>query len=224
MYALRVIYDNLGEYLKAVGCYKSFSKALTGEHDNFAHALAHCSIGVSYFMLGAAYSEKARYHFQEMTVVADVYGKFVAHSNLGLLSLYTGDGESAVNYHQHAYKYAVDMGSVPAQCVASGNLGLTAFANKDFGSAKMCMVRCMKLARSLRAGKTEGMVTALLGDIAQAEGDYQAARELFHTTRSMAHSQGLQSDSNSARVNEGIANAHRDMEARMKDLAAVMTY
>mmetsp|Transcript_11005 Transcript_11005/g.20939 ORF Transcript_11005/g.20939 Transcript_11005/m.20939 type:complete len:690 (-) Transcript_11005:219-2288(-) len=50
-YSMGVVYDNMKEYLKAIECYKAFQTVLEATEDKFADALAHNSIGVSYYNL-----------------------------------------------------------------------------------------------------------------------------------------------------------------------------
>lgn len=84
MFNRGVLYDNMGDASAALRCYKDLLRASLETGDVVGEALACNCIGVTLQMQGPTkLSEALKYHQQHLAV-ADVPGKFIAHSNLGL--------------------------------------------------------------------------------------------------------------------------------------------
>lgn len=207
-YSMGVLYDNNREYLKAIECYKDFAETLVLTEDKFAQALAHNSIGVSYMNWGGPGSvEEALRHHTLHRDLADVPGKFIAFTNLGLLHLRLKNAQSAAVNHQHALRCAIRMASIAGQSVAIGNLGLAAMANDDLMSARVCLERHLELTRQLGDLESERTALQKLGEIANKQGAYNDAAESFSGAWKMANETGDTQMASISKVNLGVARA-----------------
>lgn len=84
MFNRGVLHDNAGEAGQALRCYKDLLRASLEIGDVVSEALACNCIGVTLQMQGAhKVGEALKYHTQHLAA-ADVPGKFIAHSNIGL--------------------------------------------------------------------------------------------------------------------------------------------
>jgi tetratricopeptide (TPR) repeat protein len=86
-----VLYDNVGNYKKAIASYQQFLRVCKAIGDNHGEALAYNCIGVDYHKLAeqdpdtdALWNEAINYHLKHKEI-ADVAGKFLAHVNLGII-------------------------------------------------------------------------------------------------------------------------------------------
>jgi tetratricopeptide (TPR) repeat protein len=219
-----VLYDNSGLHLKAAKCYTSFSQVLDTEQDNFAHALAHNSIGVSCMLLGKGYGTRALFHHQRHAEqTTDPAGSFVAHSNLGLVHMYMGSGEEATKEHQKALEIAILQGDERMQEVATGNLGRCSFVNRDYASAKAGLLQELNLARGMHDVRAQASVLEKLGEIANAEKDFDSASSYFNQERELAKRKGMQITSSNARVKLGISLGNSGLEERMREVERSMS-
>lgn len=102
-YNMGVLHDNDKEFDKANGCYDQYLKAARSAGDAKGEQLALNSMGINYFKIGdhAAAIETHNQHLQ----MADVAGKFVAHTNLGLSYGALDELEKASINHRQALRY-----------------------------------------------------------------------------------------------------------------------
>lgn len=84
MFNRGVLHDNMGDVSAALRCYKDLLRASLETGDVVGEALACNCIGVTLQMQGPAKLAEALTYHQQHLAVADVPGKFIAHSNLGL--------------------------------------------------------------------------------------------------------------------------------------------
>lgn len=84
MFNRGVLHDNMGEAGPALKCYKDLLRVSLETGDVVGEALACNCIGVTLQNQGTAKLEEALKYHQQHLAVADVPGKFIAHSNLGL--------------------------------------------------------------------------------------------------------------------------------------------
>jgi len=68
--------------------------------------------------------------------IADVPGKFVAHTNLGLVEAAAGSYSTAAVKHRLALRCAIILRSIEGEALACGNLGLA--------SRCVCVRRCRR--------------------------------------------------------------------------------
>lgn len=126
-------------------------------------------------------------------------------------------------HHQHALRYAIRLGSVPAQSVAIGNLGLTGSAQKDLVTAKACMERYLELSSAMHDSRALSNAHATLGQIASDEGEFRAGVQHFHLALRTAQSHGDRALAATSKVNLGVALGNTMMEEHMKKMALVLT-
>ena len=221
-YCMGVLYDNMKEYLKAIGCYQKFRRVLRSSEDKFAEALAHNSIGVSYHNLGPEYAQHAIYHYSKHRDIADVPGKFIAYTNLGLIYEQLGYSDLATANFQMALRSAIRMSSVAGQSIAIGNLGLAGLKNDDLDTAKACMERHLELSHSLQDVRGKNTALYKLGQIASQEGNFHEASRFFRRALSQAERMGDNNARDTAKVNLGISLGNASLDDHMKKIAADM--
>lgn len=221
-YSMGVLFDNNREHLRAIQSYQQFQEVLISTEDKFAQALAHNSIGVAFMNLGEKYYSKAQYHHEKHRDLADIPGKFIAFTNLGIISLLRGDPKASSSNHQYALQCAIRMSSIAGQSVAIGNLGLAEIVNRDFASARVCLERHLKLAREL--GDKQGEIAALqkLGEIANIQGEFLSAADSFNQAWQTANDQGNTAQADISKVNLGVARATAAMQQRLQEMGQAM--
>ena len=127
--------------------------------------------------------------------IADVPGKFVAHTNLGLVEAAAGNFSAAAVNHRLALRCAIILRSIEGEALACGNLGVASrsadfmrhFAPEKFASslscvslrlfasaggdtetARQCMQRYLKLAATLHDSSAQARAQEGLGKLAAA--------------------------------------------------------
>jgi tetratricopeptide (TPR) repeat protein len=116
-----VLYDCIRQYAEAIKCYERFRAVLKPRADQFAEALAHNSIGVSYQYLKQY--EQALYHHEAHLAVSDLPGQYIAMTNIGCIYLLMHRPQQAEHYHKQALAIAVKLGSVSGQTISLANIG-----------------------------------------------------------------------------------------------------
>ena len=123
-YSKGVIYDNLREYTKAIKCYEKYLHICSKIDDVGGKAIAYNSLAISYQCLGTDSLPAAIYFHAKHRDIADKPGKFIAHSNLGILYFKLEDFPNSISNHQASLRWAVLNKSQTGQSIAIGNLGL----------------------------------------------------------------------------------------------------
>ncbi|CAM6117194.1 unnamed protein product [Calypogeia fissa] len=204
--SMGVIYDNRMEFPKAREQYERFLELckLLGDAEGEAvgYNFLGCNIQESQdlklacqrdqivLVQGAAivdtqvqieYEKAADYH-QKHAELADVEGKFIAYTNLGLLYATLSKWGEAAKSHKKALKCATFVDSPQEQCIAVGNLGFLLFRRKKMLAAKACLIRYLQICRLLgdiqgqaRAHYTLGNIAAQMKKWEEAEGAFKAA-------------------------------------------------
>jgi hypothetical protein len=212
----------------------------------FQYSRADNAIGVSYQLLGADYYGDALQYHERHAASPDLHDQFIAHTNMGLIYAGCGNASEAAVHHQHALRFAIRVGSVAAQSVAIGNLGLTGTKQNDLVTAKACMERYLELSSALQDARALGSAHASLGLIAAHEGEQQlqqqqqgqsstssssldsgsgagAAVQHFHLALRTAQAIGDRQLAATSKVNLGVALGNTMMEAHMRKMAGVLT-
>lgn len=68
------------------------------------------------------YKSALEYHLKH-DKIADTAGKFIANINIGIIQELLGNKEKAMEYHQIALQYALELSNIEGQKIAIGNLG-----------------------------------------------------------------------------------------------------
>ncbi|CAG9314723.1 unnamed protein product [Blepharisma stoltei] len=225
-YSIGVLYDNLGQYKKAISSYTQFLNVCQSIGDVHGEALANNCIGVDYTKMAEAepgnnalWQEAINYHMKHKDI-ADVPGKFLAHINLGIIYSKLGDNERAAINHQFALRYAIQMSSVAGQSVAIGNLGQIG-NNKIVGDnekLKMFAERYLALSHELKNRKGESGAYQQLGNISFSVGDYDSSTKNYYRAMKIAEEIGDKELLDVAKCNFGAANANLKMDEHMKNI------
>eukprot|EP00294_Goniomonas_avonlea_P011315 CAMPEP_0114563630 /NCGR_PEP_ID=MMETSP0114-20121206/13225_1 /TAXON_ID=31324 /ORGANISM="Goniomonas sp, Strain m" /LENGTH=404 /DNA_ID=CAMNT_0001749515 /DNA_START=37 /DNA_END=1251 /DNA_ORIENTATION=- len=221
-YNVGVLYDNNQEYLSAIKFYQQFVDVCKSVGDAKGESLAYNSIGVDYQKM-ALLDEAIHFH-QLHLEVADVPGKFVAHSNLGLAHAAKGENEKASLNHRQALRYAIVMSSLPGESLACGNLGVVGSRKGDHPTAKACMERHLKLSGALRDDKAQADAYVQLGQLANSVGDYEDASQYFEMARGMARKTGEASTATAAKCHVGMALGNLQFDEYLNQIAGKLTH
>ena len=268
-YCMGVLYDNIQQYRKAIECYQRFKHILCGpkvgkvggdindshssagprrpSEDNFAAALAHNSLGVSFQNMGPEYYQQALYHHACHRDIADLPGQFIAYTNMGLIYQLMANQaqreasvpssspssplsslhwkqltEQAAYNHQQALRCGIQMSSLAGQNIAIGNLGLTGLQHHDLETARACMERHLQLSQNLDDYRGQSSAYQILGTIASQQGQHEEAMVYYQSAQQMANVLKETATADSAKVAVGVAKANAQMDAYMRHQAAMM--
>ena len=238
-----ILYDNMGELLKAIGMYKRYVAVCQQTNDVVGAALAFNCIGVNYIILGqggepdeastgsrVAESEDLRrllnsavqFHTQHLQV-ADERGQFVAHCNLGIAHDRLGEFELAAQHHQDALRIAIHLNSTHGQCISVGNLGLVGIRQGDLATARACLDQHLQLVRSLRDPSAESSACHYLGLLSNMQGEFAQAARFFEEARGLAAETGESGMMKLAACSLGMASANLRLEEHMANTIRVAT-
>jgi len=234
-FSMGVLYDNMGQYMKALDCYKKFVAVCQKLNDLSGEALAYNCIGTNYqhmstedsgmpydggFSDGDSRNLKSSLHYHNKHLeIADDAGKFVAHSNLGLCLGSLGQHIEAAKHHQEALRLAIRLQSTHGQSIAVGNLGLLGSRQGDLVTAKACMDQHLQLVQSLHDLSAEANAWMQLGLLANKEGNFEQAARYFEQARRIALRTGEQGTLKRANCNIGIAQGNLKLSQHMSMLA-----
>ena len=225
-YSIGVLFDNVGNYRKAISQYQKFLSVCKSIGDTHGEALAYNCIGVDYQKLAEnsgnnteLWEEAANYHLKHKEI-SDVAGKFLAHINLGIIYQKLGDVEKSSINHQFALRYAIQMSSVTGQSVAIGNLGQIGSGEVigDNEKLKMFVERYLNLSQEMKNRKGEGDSYAQLGNIATSQGDFEGGTRHFYRAMKIAEEINDRQLHETSKCNFGIANANLRMEEHKEKL------
>lgn len=217
MFNRGVLHDNAGEAGQALRCYKDLLRTSLETGDVVSEALACNCIGVTLQMQGVHKVEEAlKYHLQHLAA-ADVPGKFIAHSNIGLAYQALGEMEEAATNHQQALRYAIRMSSLAGESLACGHLGMVS-RQVDLSAAKACTERQLQLARTLRDQHGKGDAFLQLGALAQSSGEWNEAQHYYEQALRVAEAHADTEGSNIATCNIGLTQGNMEFESFMSNL------
>ncbi|KAL3676761.1 hypothetical protein R1sor_026709 [Riccia sorocarpa] len=236
--AMGIIYDNRMEFPKAREQYERFLELCTLLEEPEGMAVAYnflgCNIqesqdlklacqrdkivlvsGSSVVSTEAAieYEKAASYHLKHAEL-ADVDGKFIAYTNLGLLYATLGKWSEAAKSHKKALKCATFLDSPQEQCIAVGNLGFLLFRRKKTLAAKACLTRYLQICRLL--GDIQGQARAhyTLGNIASQLKKYEEAEKEFKSAIKAAKVYGDKQIETFSKVQIGIVKGNQEFSKR----------
>ncbi|MCO5610645.1 hypothetical protein L7F22_064884 [Adiantum nelumboides] len=191
-----IIHDNAQEFAKAIKSYKEYLILGIKNGDKEGEAIAYnfiaCSLQEEQDLKladtleisseAAIQYEKAEEYHKLHAEIANYDGKFLAHSNLGLLYANMGKWTDAAISHQNALKYATLAERPDRQGVAVGNLGFTLFRQKEWVTAKACMVKYLQICNALKDVHGQGRAYYILGSIASQRKWYEEAIKEFEAS------------------------------------------
>ncbi|KAL2641798.1 hypothetical protein R1flu_009385 [Riccia fluitans] len=236
--AMGIIYDNRMEFPKAREQYERFLELCTLLEEPEGEAVAYnflgCNIqesqdlklacqrdqivlisGSSVVSTEAAieYEKAASFHLKHADL-ADVEGKFIAYTNLGLLHATLGKWSEAAKSHKKALKCATFLDSPQEQCIAVGNLGFLLFRRKKTLAAKACLTRYLQICRLL--GDIQGQARAhyTLGNIASQLKKYEEAEKEFRSAIKAAKVYGDKQIETFSKVQIGIVKGNQEFSKR----------
>eukprot|EP00698_Gefionella_okellyi_P016801 TRINITY_DN4836_c0_g2_i1.p1 TRINITY_DN4836_c0_g2~~TRINITY_DN4836_c0_g2_i1.p1 ORF type:complete len:607 (+),score=118.73 TRINITY_DN4836_c0_g2_i1:97-1917(+) len=119
-------YDIQKSYTKAISCYERYLRFCEETSNLMGIAISCNHIGVDYQLLGAKHTQNAIAFHTRHCEVADVPGKFVSLSNLGLLHFELNDLDTATRYFRDAVPFAQQMHNPAAESFLYSHLGTLA--------------------------------------------------------------------------------------------------
>lgn len=219
-YNMGVLHDNDKEFEKANNCYNQYLKAARAAGDAKGEQLALNSIGINYFKINdnAQAIEAHNQHLQ----IADVAGKFVAHTNLGLSYAALDELEKASVNHRQALRYAIVMSSLVGESLACGNLGVVGARKGDAKTAKACLERHLKLAAALKDPRAQLDASEILGVLANDAGQFAEAASYFEQSRMLALDTYNSKAAAMAKCKIGMARGNAQYEDYIANVVAAM--
>jgi len=220
-----VLYDNLGQYEKAIKSYANFLKVCKECHDLQGCALAYHCLGVDYEIIGSGNPEKkeslrkALYFHNKHRESSDSVGKFVAHLNMGIAYAELGEREASTVNHQYALRYALQLHSLEGQSLAIGNLGFSAgMYENDPEKMRILIERYVELCDTLKQTNNQTSAFKKLGSLASQQGNYEQSLEYFEQAVECAKTQGDREAEKACRVQLGIASGQAKMAEHMNNI------
>ena len=223
-YSSGVLHDNLGQYQKAIKCYKKFLSVCQRIGDTHGISLSYNCIGVAYQKLAEnnpdLYPIAIDYHKQHFQS-SDLKGKFISSLNLGLIYDSIGNKDKAIAYSHEALGYAVKISSIVGQTAAVGALGRVGTSKtmiNDGQELKQYAERYLKLSSKLNHKPATAEACIQLGRIEQNIGNYMKSIEDFGRAREIAKHVGNEKWENEASIRIGVSNAKINWENKMNDI------
>eukprot|EP00472_Partenskyella_glossopodia_P010392 CAMPEP_0197518594 /NCGR_PEP_ID=MMETSP1318-20131121/3771_1 /TAXON_ID=552666 /ORGANISM="Partenskyella glossopodia, Strain RCC365" /LENGTH=420 /DNA_ID=CAMNT_0043069063 /DNA_START=64 /DNA_END=1326 /DNA_ORIENTATION=- len=225
-FCLGVTYDNILDFEKAAVNYGKFATICDKLGDAAGQALAQNCLGISYFRAAERTASKREnykksiLHHKNHNEIGDLHGKFIAHTNIGIVLQAMGDLTSAIKSHEHALRYAIRISDIQLQSIAVGHLGLSGCAHEDYSTARVCMERYLELVSHL--GDIEARESALLhlGYIAKLQGESKAATAFYHQALESAQETNNADNVAIAKVQIGIIRGDMVIKNQMETLAS----
>ena len=236
-YCIGVLHDNLRCPREAAEWYSKFVVAAHAAGDNALMALGHNALGIALAAAAAAEAgsddamvsavEDAVAQHEAHLAVADLYGIFVANTNIGVLSGRLGHFAAAAAAHKRALEAAAQLQAPIPLITATGNLGLAAFADGAFDAAATCLEQFLELGEQFPAlVLAPARATALLalGEMAVAQHEYGYARHLLQNALDEAARAGDWAAVSKCRVALGVVSGAAAAETGLKALGAAMAH
>eukprot|EP00761_Pharyngomonas_kirbyi_P009703 gb/GECH01009721.1/.p1 GENE.gb/GECH01009721.1/~~gb/GECH01009721.1/.p1 ORF type:complete len:453 (+),score=94.69 gb/GECH01009721.1/:1-1359(+) len=218
------IYLELGNPEKAIAAFKRFLLISQRANDITGQSLALSNIGVTYQEMGmirddSELLEKAIGYFQKQFDVANIEGLIIGHINIGIAESLLGKIESAIENHNQALQYAIEVQDHRAESIALANLGSLGEGQGDVNAAKSFMERHLDLSLSMKDSDASSDAYHQLGMLASSAGEYEEADKLFGQAREMAQNQGNQKKENQIKCDIARLKGDREFESVVENFA-----
>jgi tetratricopeptide (TPR) repeat protein len=244
-FSLGVMWDNLGQYQKAIESYSQFLRVCTECEDAQGCGLAYHCIGVDYQLLAggavgggsglpdsldrckssenretkAEMLRKAISFHNTHREGADSVGKFVAHLNNGLAYALLGEKEHSTVSHQYALRYALELHSLEGQSLAIGSLGFSeGMYCHDPGKMSVLIERYLELCGALKQPRNQASALQKLGTLASQRGDSEQGACYFRQAMQHAREQGDLETALDCGVQFGVAHGLARMDDHLGEI------
>jgi len=219
-YSCGVLYDNLGEYHKAIKCYEKFLAVCQNIGDIHGTALAYNCIGVAYQRLGGKYYKIAIEYHKKYYMNSEVKGKFIATLNLALIYDLMGDKEKAAMYNQEALIYAAQVEGIRRETAVMGNLGRigTSKVIRDVNELKVYAEKYLALSLEMKHKEGEAEANIQLGKIEQTLGNHTKSVDNFNRARKVARELRNTKWEHEASVRLGIIKGEVNWKNRVNEI------
>jgi len=151
-------------------------------------ALAYNCIGVNYYYLSdicpGNLSKAIEFHSLHHKIMNDVYGRFIAHINIGLAYKKANDHYKAQLNFKEALRYAIQLSSPVGQTIALGHLGDSQFADVNI---KKYAEKYKEMCIDLNCAEGMGNASMQLGRMYTQEKKYDQGVENFHRALSLSN-------------------------------------
>jgi len=225
-FCMGVIHDNLKEFGKAIIQYEKFVEICSQIDDTFGEALAHNCLGISLYMKAMRSEEKkeliskAIQSHGKHRELGDIRGKFIAHTNIGILYDFLGDMGQSIKHHESALKFSIKLGDGLLQATAVGHLGLAGCTHKDYQSARACMERHLELVTHMGDDAAREEALLHLGYISKMQSDSKAAATYYQQALESAKASQNSKNVSIAKVQIGIIMGNAMMQEHMAEICA----
>jgi tetratricopeptide (TPR) repeat protein len=236
--SLGVIYDNQNNYMMGINYYKQYLELSEELEDGTGISIACNCIGVNYMLLAipdtdagtlaagknaetnSDYLRKAIEYHQKHFDVADLGGKFVSSTNLGLCYGILGDIALSGQNHQEALRTAIKMQTLYGQSISVGNLGLLALSKGDAKTSRTCLEQHLQLSQTLEDVEAEVNAWKLLAKAATLNEDSIAALEYLEHARRVARRENYPSQLRRIHCQIGITKGTSTMQIYFDNLVS----
>lgn len=215
-YNIGALYEKQNEDDKAIHYYRKHLAISKQCDDRAGRALACNSIG-AVLQRQKRYDEALRFHMAHLSL-ADLRGKFVAHTNIGVIYDKQNENKLSAEHHQHALRYAIRMASLSAQAIAIANLGVTKTSVGDIDMAKACTERYLQISSDSNDIRSQTSALERLGSIAAEQGNLNVAKQYFQESLRTARLIGDSKQISKVSVLLGVVGGDLLFEKKMKDL------
>ncbi len=239
--SLGVIYDNQGNYLKAIEVYQQYADLCEEMGDPAGVSCAYNCLGVDYMLLACPPSDSGfvgdgtavrtpeqmdyltkacQCHKKHLEVSPDQGGRFVANTNLGLALGMRKDVGPAAKCHQDALRTAIKMQTLYGQSIAVGNLGMLALTKSDLTTARTCFEQHLQLVQALLDPEAEINAWKLLARLCGLEENFADALENLAQASKLAMQSKQLNELRRINCLIGVAQGHLKFDELTSDLLA----
>jgi tetratricopeptide (TPR) repeat protein len=234
-YCIGVLHENLRCPRAAAGWYSKFVLTAHAARDEAMAALGHNSLGIALAAAAAAEASTdedvadavrgAIAQHEAHLAVADLYGLYVANTNIGVLNARLGCYGAAAAAHKRALEAAAELQAPVPLITATGNLGLAAFSDGAFDAAAACLEQFLELGEqfpALMPVTARAAALLALGEIAVAQKEYGYAKHLLQNALDEAAKAGDWSSVSKCRVALGVVSGAAAAEDGLRAVGAAM--
>ena len=162
------------------------------------------------------YEDALKYHTIH-SQLNDSSTRFIAFTNIGIVSILKDDYEGAMNAYKAAMQYAIRSGDKSTELMTLSNLASVARKQKDFDTSRMCTTRHLELAQLVDDSEAQQDAHEQYAFLHMDVKNWSEAHKHLSSVRSLATT-----CSDQLKCKLGIVKAASGMEEHFKQVALKM--
>ena len=185
--ALGQLFNNLGEFSKALGLCQEALKLAEELNDPFLQSVIYDEIGTTYYGM-SQYPQTIEYFKKVMTISEasnDNAGIFSGYGNLGMVYLMQGDFEKAMEVQQKSLELALKQDNDMWKALSYGNLGTVYHAKGQFDKAEESYNESLAISNRIQDNDTSANQYGNLGALYAEQGRYDDAIDVYNKALSI---------------------------------------